>query len=191
MKSKAICFAAVLVLVLAGNMGALAQDSKLEKFGSRIDFKGQINAYSPQTGTAGPYEIRGPWSLKLDRNTGKVEFSAAVNMELSDGWALTVNKDSTTPFDPKARNAHTHHITMSADQVTELSGGGFQISGTATVTLNGGPTPFAQQSPLTIAITGGTDVPFSNITLLFSGPAAGHFGSEVLPGVVRSVQAER
>src|SRR5271163_30826 len=93
MKSKAICFAASLVLVLAANMGALAQDAKLERFGSLVDFRGQINAYSPQMGTAGPYEIRGPWSLKLDRNTGKAEFSAAVNMELSDGWVLTVNKD--------------------------------------------------------------------------------------------------
>lgn len=191
MNSKAIGFAACLVLVLAGNVGALAQNSKLDRFGNQIDFRGQINAYSPQTGTAGPYEIRGPWSLKLDRNTGKAEFSAAVNMELSDGWVLTVNKDSTTLFDPKARNAHTHHITMSSYQITEPSSGGLQISGTATVTLNGGPTPFAQQSPLTILLTGGTDIPFSNVTLLFGAPASGHFGSEVLPGVVRSVQAER
>ena len=189
MKSKVLGFAS-LVLMLAANIGALAQNSKFEGLGDKVEFKGQINAYSPQTGMAGPYEIRGPWSLKLNRNTGKADFSAAVNMGLSDGWVLTVNKDSAAPFDPKARNAHTHHITM-CGEVTELPGGALQIMGTATVTLNGGPTPFAQQSPLTVVITGGADIPFSNITLLFGTPAAGHFGSEVLPGVVRSVEVER
>jgi hypothetical protein len=193
MKSNAFGWMASMVLVLAASMGAVAQNSAFARFGV-IDFYGQINAYSPQTGatgTLGPYEIRGPWSLKVNRNSGKADFSAAVNMELSDGWALTTNKDSKTPFDPNAGNAHTHHITLNGGDVTELPSGGFQVSGTGTVTLNGGPTLFAQQSRLTITVTGGTDPEFSNITLLFGAPASGHFGSEVLPGVVRSVQGER
>jgi hypothetical protein len=195
MNSKACGWVATAVLALAATIGAAAQNSVLDDpYGGVIIFSGQINAYSPQTGTtgtAGPYEIRGPWSLRFDRYTGKADFSTAVNMELSDGWVLTTNKNSTNPFDPKARNAHTHNITLTDGEVTKLSTGGFQVSGTATVTLNGGPTPFAQQSPLTIVITGGTDVEFTNITLLFGAPASGHFGAETLPGVVRSVKEER
>jgi hypothetical protein len=195
MKNKAFVWAirSMAVLVLAAGVGALAQNWTPERFADKF-FSGQINAYSPQTattGTGGPYEIRGPWSLRLKRDGTKADFSAAVNMELSDGWALTTNKDSKTPFDPNARNAHTHHITMADAEVTKLSTGGFQVYGMATVTLNGGPTPFAQISPLTIVITGGSDIEFSNITLLFGAPASGHFGGEVLPGVVRSVKNDR
>src|SRR5580698_635088 len=197
MKSKAFPWAAIAVFVLAPNIGVLAQNSiqdRFDRFGGPIVFSGQINAYSPQTGTTGtlgPYEVRGPWSLKFNRYTGTAEFSAAVDMELSDGWALTTNKNSPTPFDPSARNAHTHHITMTADEITKLDGGGFQVDGTAFVTLNGGPTPFAQKSHLTIVVTGGSDVEFSNMTMTFGKPASGHFGIEPLSGVVRSVNEER
>ena len=199
MRSKAYGWLVIAVLALAANISAVAQNSvqdRFDRFGGVINFRGQINAYSPQTaptGTAGPYEIRGPWSLKLIRERGsdRIEFSAAVNMELSDGWVLTTNRNSSAPFDPNARNAHTHHITMTEGNVTTLPNGGFQICGTGTVTLNGGATPFAQQSPLTITITGGTDVEFSNITLVFGSPASGHFGGEPLPGVVRSVREGR
>jgi hypothetical protein len=199
MKSKAYGWSVIAVLVFGASISAVAQNAvqeRFERFGGAISFRGQINAYSPQTaptGTAGPYEIRGPWSLKLAREGGsdKFEFSAAVNMELSDGWVLTTNRNSSAPFDPSARNAHTHHITMTEGEITELPNGGFQICGTGTVTLNGGPTPFAQQSHLTITITGGTDVEFSNITLVFGAPASGHFGGEPLSGVVRSVKEDR
>jgi hypothetical protein len=200
-KRKVYLLAIVAVFLLATNFAG-AQESMLNRFdrvGGSINFKGQINAYSPQTaptGTAGPYEVRGPWSLKLWREHGseKAEFSAAVNMELSDGWVLTTNRNSATPFDPSVRNAHTHHITLTDNNITSitrLANGGIQVIGTGFVTLNGGPTPFAQQSQLTITITGGTDVEFSNMTLLFGAPASGHFGMVPLPGVVRSVQIER
>jgi hypothetical protein len=197
MKIKVLTWATIAGLVLAANIGALAQNSVLDRFdrfGGPIIFSGQINAYSPQTGTTGtlgPYEVRGPWSLTFDRYSGKAEFSAAVNMELSDGWVLTTNKNSATPFDPSARNAHTHHITMTTTEITKLPSGGFQVKGTGTVTLNGGPTPFAQQSPLTIVITGGSDVEFSNMTMTFGSPASGHFGTVPLSGVVRSVKEDR
>jgi len=197
MKSKVFTWAAIAGLVLAAHIGALAQNSildKFDRFGGPIVFSGEINAYSPQTGTTGtlgPYEVRGPWSLTFNRYSGMAEFSAAVNMELSDGWVLTTNKNSANPFDPSARNAHTHHITMTEDEVTKLPGGGFQVDGTGTVTLNGGPTPFAQQSHLTIVIKGGSDVEFSNMTMTFGMPASSHFGSVPLAGVVRSVKEER
>ena len=83
----------IAVLLMLANISAEAQNSVQDRFdrlGGTITFKGQIDAYSPQTattGTAGPYEIRGPWSLDLRRAQGSdtIKFSAAVNMELSDG----------------------------------------------------------------------------------------------------------
>jgi len=195
MKSRYLrCVAQVGLFVLAANIGALAQNWTSDRLPER--FSGQINAYTPTTTKAptGPYEIRGSWSLNLKREGTKADFSAAVNMILSDGWVLT---NSTVPpnFDPSTRNAHTHHITMTDADVTKLPNNVIQVSGTATVTLNGGPTPFAQQSPLTVVITGGgtgpDDVEYSNVTLTFTGAASGHFGTEPLPGVVRKVEKQK
>jgi hypothetical protein len=104
-------------------------------------------------------------------------------MELSDGWVLTLNNGN---FDPNARGAHTHHVTMSNVAVTWLSNG-FRISGPATITLNGNPAPVSP-SLLVIDVTGGKDVKLSNITLTFGNPGSKHFGSEPLPGVVQSVK---
>jgi hypothetical protein len=199
MKSKIFTWAVPVIasLMLATGVNLQAQSWGGDRLPER--FSGQINAYTPTTTKAptGPYEIRGPWSLKLNREGTKGEFSAAVNMVLSDGWVLTnsgANMNGVPPnFDPAGRNAHTHNITMTGD-VTKLATGGFQVMGTATVTLNGGVTPFAQQSVLTVVITGATTgiapVEFSNITLLFGAPASGHFGGELLPGVVRHVKRE-
>ncbi|RSL16512.1 hypothetical protein EDE15_2030 [Edaphobacter aggregans] len=188
------CLTQVGVFVLAVNIGALAQNWTPDRLPEK--FSGQINAYTPTTTKAptGPYEIRGSWSMNLKREGTKADFSAAVNMILSDGWVLT---NSTVPpnFDPSTRNAHTHHITMTDAEVTMLPNNAIQVSGTATVTLNGGPTPFAQQSPLTVVITGGgtgpDDVEYSNVTLTFASPASGHFGTEPLPGVVRKVEKRK
>jgi hypothetical protein len=178
MKSKILEWAAriIPVLMLAGSIGALAQDS------THARFSGVINAYSPQT-TTGPYEIRGPWSLKLKGRSGKADFSAALNMVLSDGWVVTKNMGN---FDPNARGAHTHHVVLVDGDVTPVTGG-FQVSGTATVTLNGSSAPVSP-TPLVIVVTGGTDVAFSNVALTFGTPGSHHFGTEPLPGVVRSVK---
>lgn len=186
----------VATLALAASTAALAQTKSCDKLPQ--SFSGQINAYTPTTTKAptGPYEIRGSWSLKLKNFGTKADFSAAVNMILSDGWVLSIANPSATPpvppnFDPTLRNAHTHHITMSDAEVTILPTGGFKVVGTAFVTLNGGATPFAQQSPLTtIVITGGQDVEFSNFTLTLGSPASGHFGTDALPGVVRKVSRD-
>jgi hypothetical protein len=93
---------AVLV-VLAVSISALAENPRHKTY----TFSGVMNAYSPQTTATGPYEIRGPWSLKLKGD--KADFSAALDMELSDGWVITKNGGI---FDPNARGAHTHHITL-------------------------------------------------------------------------------
>jgi hypothetical protein len=202
MKSKTIGWTVRIVAILALAVGtlALAEDSAPK------ELRGEINAYSPQTTkvvngittATGPYEVRGSWSLKLKRDGSKADFSAALNMEFSDGWVLTPTGGNGN-FDPSVRGAHTHHITMTDGEVTRLSNGGFQVYGPAAVTLNGGATPFAQTSFVTIVITGsGADampgidpIEFSNITVAFGAPANGHFGMVPLVGVVRSVSRER
>jgi hypothetical protein len=179
--------AQIALLILAANFGAFAQDQEIEIF------SGVINAYSPQVTTPtaiGPYEVRGPWSLKLKKSSNKADFSAALNMELSDGWVLTLGGGD---FDPAGRGAHTHHIKLVGADVTWLATGGFEVSTTtnnlATITLNGSPAPVSP-SPLVIEITGGTSVKYSNITLTFGVPGSNHFGTEALPGVVRRVKKE-
>lgn len=171
-------------LVLAANISAQGQDwgHKDKKF------SGVLNAYTPQTSTGtGPYEVRGPWSLTLRRDGTKADFSAAVNMEFSDGWVLTTGKMN---FDPATRGAHTHHILLIGGDVTQIANG-FRVTGPATFTLNGGSAPPAvTPSPVVIEITGGGDVEYSNITLAFLPPGSNHFGSSPLPGVVRSVKEE-
>lgn len=182
MKSKVFGRMACLVvfLLLAASIGALAQNP--------TQFSGVIDAYSPQTGTTGPYEVHGPWSLQLlpvasSLASGKASFTAALNMELSDGWVLTENNGN---FDPNARGAHTHHVTLVNADVTWMTNG-FQLAGMATITLNGNPAPVSP-SPMVITVTGGSDVKFSNITLTFGSPGSKHFGTEPLPGVVQSVK---
>ena len=190
MKSRAFEWAAPIIPVLVlASIAALAQNATPRRF------SGVINAYSPQTSTTtgttitttGPYEVRGPWALKLKGDSGKADFSAALNMELSDGWVITENNSN---FDPNARGAHTHHVTFTEGDVTTTSTGGLLITGTATITLNGNSAPISP-SPLTIEISGGTDVEFSNITLTFGSPGSKHFGTEPLPGVVGFVKKQR
>ncbi len=183
MKSKAFEWTSrsiVALVVLAASIGALAANPKYKTF------SGVINAYTPQPSTgAGPYEVRGPWSLKWCADSGKADFYAALNMEYSDGWVLTTGKSN---FDPTTRNAHTHHITLVNAEVTPITNG-FQVTGTATFTLNGGPAPATiEPSPVVIAITGGTDVEYSNITLTFMAPGSMHFGADPLPGVVQRIE---
>lgn len=170
---------AVLV-VLAVSIGALAANPKHKTF------SGVINAYTPQPSNGtGPYEVRGPWSLEWNLESGKADFYAALNMEFSDGWVLTTGKMN---FDPTARGAHTHHIRLVDAEVTPTATG-FQVTGTAAFTLNGGPAPATiEPSPVVIEITGGKDVEFSNITLTFLAPGSMHFGADPLPGVVQRVE---
>lgn len=67
--------------------------------------------------------------------------------------------------------------------------GRFVLNGDADITGNGSPAPFSKGgtilSALQVCITGGTDVQFSNITLVLGAPATGHFGTQAIHGVVR------
>lgn len=178
MKSKNFWWVAQIgVLVLAVGIGALAQTPV------QVNFSGLMNDYTPASvGPVGPWEVRGEWSLKVKGDAGKADFSAVLTMVRSDYWVLTNAADVN---DPSARVPHTHHITVVDGAVTPIANG-FRVSGTATVTASGNPPPFGLSSPLQIDITGGSVVAFSNIKLTFGSPAAGHFGSQPLDGVVKS-----
>lgn len=178
MKSKATVWAAMTLTILGASIGALAQ-SQPHKI-----FTGVIDAYTPQTST-GPYEIHGPWTLDTRLDAPKADFSAALDMELSDGWVITKNNSQ---FEPHSRDAHTHHITLVNADITRTAYG-FQVAGMATITRNGDPAPVSP-SPMVLEITGGIDVGFSNITLTFGTPGSKHFGAEPLPGVIQSVKEQ-
>lgn len=181
MKSKTWFWTVYVVatVVLAGVASTSAQDSR------PVRFSGVINDYTPASvNPTGPWEIRGPWSLRL-REDGTADFSAALTMELSDFSQTTASVNA-----PGARGQHTHHLTVDGGTVTTLAGDGIEVTGPVTITKNGGPAPLAA-STLVIDITGGTLVTYSNITLTFQGgttSATMHFGPNAIHGVVRNVK---
>jgi hypothetical protein len=196
--------AGFLVLALGTSM-AVAQAATAGGLGGQ-HFRGVINDFTPAhdpTGKAsGPWEMHGLWHLDVSSDGSTANFTAALTMEDSDYW-LVLNP-SADPDEPSTRTPHTHHIFMRGAQVTsdptEVANGcptasykpptttGFMVTGSATVTGNGGHAPFApqgQKSPLTVCVTGGIEVGFSNLTLVFGLPASGHFGSQAINGAVR------
>ncbi len=190
------------VLVLALGTSVVAQE------GGPEHFRGIINdftaAHDAKGNPSGPWELHGVWRLDLLWDGAFAEFSAALTMENSDYWLSINSNPPANPDSPATRTPHTHHITMKDAQVTWdpslVSSGcptasykpptttGFMITGSASVTGNGGYPPFApegQLSPLTVCVTGGTQARFSNITLVFGAPASSHFGSQAINGAVR------
>lgn len=175
------------LLALAAGIGALAQGP------IPAQFSGVIHDYAP-AGGATAWEVRGPWSLKLDEETGKANFSAALTMELSAVGQSPANVQAVVLAQ------HTHHITMKnatvtynptncppASASTPHYTAQIEINGSASVFANGSVAPFGQYSELQVCIAGGTsepDVPFSNVTLVFQKPAANHFGAQPIHGVV-------
>ena len=160
-----------------------------------VRFSGVISDYSPSTVAGGPYEIRGDWSLDVQRD-GTAVFSADLNMETSDyGISSATQVD---PANPATRSPHTHHISLTNATVSydtsscpankpPTTFSGLVVMGTATTTGNGGPAPFDAKgaSMLQVCITGGSQVAYSNVTLVYTGPATGHFGTQPIHGVVR------
>ena len=179
MKNKT-CGCAVLILAVA--TGVLAQTS------TPTQFSGVIHDYSPATTVmpTGPWEMRGAWMLTLDGQTGKGDFSAALTMELSDYTRNSSNIDSASGAD--SRMQHTHHITIQGGSVTQIAAGGFELTGPVSITKDGSPAPFTA-STLSVTITGGKTVEFSNVTLQFQGGAPVHFGPQLIHGVITSPQS--
>lgn len=188
---RKVCFAIAAALAVGA---VTAQDIRIVKF------KGLINDYGPLTVAGGPYEIRGEWSMDVQR-TGTANFSADLNMETSDYGISSAT--AVDPANPATRGAHTHHISMDNATVTydtsvcpvfspPTTGPGVVITGTATTTGNGGPASFESKGPSTlqVCITGGTEANFSNVTLVYTGPATGHFGPQAIHGVVTLVSTK-
>jgi len=172
----------------------LAQDLR------QVHFKGTINDYSPSTVSGGPYEIRGTWSLDVQRS-GTANFSADLTMQTSDYGISDATK--VDPTNPATRSPHTHHITMTNAAVSydtsvcpanspATTGSGVVVTSTATTTGNGSPAPFESKgtSSIQVCITGGSTVEFSNMSLVYTGPATGHFGPQAIHGVVTQVSTK-
>jgi hypothetical protein len=166
-----------------------------------VHFKGLINDYSPSTVSGGPYEIRGTWSMDVQR-TGTATFTADLNMETSDYGISSAT--AVDPANPATRSPHTHHIVVTnatvsydtsvcpANSPATTGSGVVLVSGPATTTANGGPAPFdaKAQSSLQICITGGSLAEFSNLTLVYTGGATSHFGPQPIHGVVSQVSSK-
>ena len=188
------CLAVVLAAAAAGSLTQASAEDRDSRSSPPVHYSGLLNDYTPSAAVVkgGPYEMRGKWSLEVDRRRGTATFTAAMNMETSDYGITqnTVDKDN-----PATRLAHTHHISMtdgvvSDDWMTSCPSfspavtDGFVVTGTAFVTGNGVPAPFGNPSPLTICVLGGSNVMFSNITVTFGAPANTHFGKQAIHGVV-------
>jgi hypothetical protein len=174
---------------------ASAQDLRV------VHFKGIINDYSPSSVAGGPYEIRGAWSLDVNGKAGTASFTADLNMETSDYGISSAT--AVDPTIPATRSPHTHHVSVTNAAVTydasvcpanspATTGAAIVINATATTTGNGGPATFEAKgaSTLQVCITGGTEVEFSNLTIVYTGPATGHFGTQAIHGVVSSVSTK-
>jgi hypothetical protein len=196
MKTKTLWWAArgLAVLILVVAIGALAEPRSPRHLG------GVINDYTPISGGTTAWEVRGPWNLNLNEESGKADFSAALTMELS------VLGQSPANVLTASLSQHTHHITMKdagvsfeTVETTECpkfipptSGSVLVVTGDASITANGNViTPFDPSggtSHLMVCISGGPNVPYANVTLQFGSPASKHFGSQPIDGVVRHVR---
>jgi len=172
----------------------LAQDAR------EVHFRGVIHDYSPSTISGGPYEIRGEWSLDVLR-TGTANFTADMTMETSD-YGIS-DATAVDPTNPATRSPHTHHLSMTNAAVSydpsvcpannpPTTGSGVVVTGTVTTMANGSPAPFEAKgaSTLQVCITGGSAVSFSNLTIVYTGPATSHFGAQAIHGVVSKVSAQ-
>ena len=192
MRNKALWLVCCTTVALALTVGirALAQDSP------PTHFSGVINDLTPINGGTAAWELRGLWNLSLNEDTGTADFSAALTMELS-----VLGQSSANALAP-----HTHHVTMTGATVTfnpsdcpaHAPGtpgyaSRLEVKGMATVAANGGPFPpppaTPQPSQLQVCIDGGTNVAYSNVTLVFGPPASGHFGPQTIHGVVRKASS--
>src|ERR1700722_6469459 len=177
------------LLLLVSATCALAQERR------PVHFSGLINDYSPANPliSGSPYEMHGQWSMDL-HEWGTADFLA--DMTMSDYGTTNGVLDATKG----GQNAHTHHIRLTNVRITwdmvgcppypkPVTTGGFQLNGTVSlITGNGSNAPFETTTPptstLQVCVTGGNEVPYSNITLVFGGPATNHFGTQAIHGVV-------
>jgi hypothetical protein len=185
------------LLLLFSAACALAQESR------PLHFSGLINDYSPSTVKGGPWEMHGQWTLDLHREwhdewVTTADFSTDMTMS---GYGTTAGVADATKG---GQSPHTHHIKLTNEKVVWNMDGcptvspattmGFQFSGTVSLeTGNGSGAPFETSPPTTtlqVCVTGGDQVAYSNVSLVFVGPATTHFGSQAIHGVVRRASPE-
>ena len=150
---------AALTLALSGQ--GLAEGQRDLRYG------GVINDYTANFDGGGAWDIMGEWSMQVNGSSGKGNFSVG----------FTMQRAAVEP-----RSFHTHHVTLDGGEVTALANG-YRISGTAVMTGNGSLAGFSG-SPVTVEITGGNAMPYSNLSMTFAGGAANHFGTGTIKGVV-------
>ena len=150
---------AALTLALSGHGFAQGQRD--------LRYAGVVNDYTANFDGGGAWHIMGEWTVSVKGDSGKGTFSAG----------FTMARAAVEP-----RSFHTHHVTLEDGVVTVLPNG-YRISGTAAMAGNGGLASFTG-SPVTVDITGGNAVPFSNLAITFGGGAANHFGTGTIKGVV-------
>lgn len=176
--TRNICRFLVCAILLVIGTAALAQTPQ------QMSFSGTLNDYSPSNvSPTGPWSVAGDWSLVVKGDSGKADFSASLTMVRSDIWVTAHGNVD----DPSGRTPHTHHVTLTDGSVTILSNG-FRVSGNANLTATGNVPPFGSPIPVTIDITGGSILAFSNIKVTFGAPASGHFGTQPIEGVVNSAK---
>lgn len=164
---KKMMLAAMLAIAFVVFAGIEALPSQgLAQAQSPFMLGGIIADFTPVLDANGPWQVTGEWSLNLRGDSGRGDFSAAISMVRSDN---------------PNRSPHTHRITMSNAEVTPLENG-FRLSGVAVITSNGNLA--FSGSTVTVDVTGGNTIAYSNIALRFDGPAAGHFSDQALHGVV-------
>jgi hypothetical protein len=188
------------LLILVSGVCAFAQDRV------PVHFTGLINDYSPSTVKGGPWEMHGQWILDLRKEWGReprtADFTADMTMS---GYGTTAGVIDATKG---GQSPHTHHIKLTNAAITWNMDGcpavspatktGFQINDTVSlITGNGSNAIFEPDPPTTklqVCISGGDEVPGSvtnsNITLVFTGPATSHFGTQAIHGVVRRAYPE-
>ena len=162
--STTILARAVLVASFAFALGtpAWAQSA------ASTQLTGVINDYSDTANVAGAWHVTGEWSAKLDGKSGRGSFAVGIAMARATSGA----------------SPHTHHVFVDDGVVTPLANGtGFAIVGPATITSNGAIAGFSG-TVVTIELTGNSEVYPSNIKVIFSGGAIGHFGADPIDGVV-------
>ena len=176
--TKNICKILWCAILLAIGTAALAQTPQ------QMSFSGTLNDYSPGSVTPpGPWSVAGDWSVVVKGDSGKADFSASLTMVRSDLWVSAHGNVE----DPSGRTPHTHHLTLTDGSVSILANG-FRVSGSANITASGNVPPFGSPIPVTIDITGGNTLAFSNIKVTFGAPASGHFGTQPIEGVVNSAK---
>lgn len=163
-----------------------------------IHFSGVLNDYVPTNVNlkGSPWEMHGQWSLDLHEWGDRADFFA--DMTMSDYGTTAAGAPDPTQA---GQSSHTHDIRLTNVRVTwDMTGcppypnpvttGGFQLNGTVSlITGNGSNAPFETVPPsstLQVCVTGGGEVPYSNMTMVFGGPATTHFGTQPIHGVVKT-----